>query len=240
MPLARRSTAALARMATPLLGVLLAGFVAAQTPGPAISLCSVAITASSGTTVDVSYAGLPGNQPRSYGDFVALWASSVVPWTVAPDARLDIPTNAEMGSVVLVGVSISRMPYTVAYGVGPKTGDACASALLAPDGSTGVVDAVSVELASLGVNAVTFRYHTLTGYRPATEGNWIGLWRGRASPYNAPPPLARAKVAQDVTDDSVTIDGVTLAAGNVYTAVYFMGEPLTTAAVLLTFTVPPR
>jgi hypothetical protein len=227
-------------MATPLLGFLLAGWVAAQTPGQAVSLCSIAITGSSGTTVSLNYAGLPGNQPNSYGDFVALWDSSVIPWTVKPMSRLGIPTNAETGSVVLTDVSISSMAYTVAYTAGPDVSDACASALLAPDGSTGVADAVTLELVSLGANTVTFRYHTLSGYLPATDGNWIGLWRGRASPYNAPPPLARVKIAQDVTDDSVTIDGVTLAAGNVYTVVYFMGEPLTTAAVLLTFTVPAR
>jgi hypothetical protein len=244
VPLARgRAWApAWARWATPpLLGLLLAGHAGGQTPSaPTVARCSVVITESSGTTVALDYAGLPGNQPGRYGDFVALWPNSVVPWTAAPAARLAIPTDGEMGSVVLTGVSISRLPYTVAYGVGPAVSDACASALLAPDGSTGIVDAVSLELVSSGPNTISLRYHTLSGYRPATEKNWIGLWRGRASPYNAPAPLARLRIAQDVTDDTVSIDGVTLAAGNLYTVVYFMGAPLTSAAVLLTFTVAPR
>ena len=236
-----RGAAARAPAAAPLLCFLLAGAAAAQAPeGTAVALCSAAITGASGTTVDVAYAGLPGNQPKSYGNFVALWPNSVVPWTVAPASRLGVPVDTEVGSVVMVGVSIARVPNVVAYAVGPQVDDACASALLAADGSAGPVDAVSLRLVSLGPTSLTLRYHTLAGYLPATAGNWIGLWRGRASPYNAPPPLARVKVAQDVTDDDVAINGVTLAAGNVYTVVYFMDEALTTAAVILTFTVPLR
>jgi hypothetical protein len=223
-----------------LLCFLLTGAAAAQAPeGAAVTVCSAAIAASSGTTVDVGYAGLPGNQPASYGNFVALWRGSVVPWTAPPVARVSVPTDTEVGTVVLVGVSIGRIPYTVAYTVGPEVDDACATALLAADGSTTVVDAVSLQLVSLDATSLTLRYHTLSGYLPAKAGNWIGLWRGHASPYNALPPLARVQVAANVTDDQVVIDGVTLAAENAYTVVYFMDEALTTAAALLIFTVQP-
>lgn len=244
MPLARRDRALCAFVAAPLLWGLLAGVAAAQAlaqpAASTVSVCAAVITGSSGTTVDVSYAGLPGNQPKLYGDFVALWQSSVVPWSIAPAARLGIPTDAELGTLVMTGVSISATPYTVGYAVGPEVDDVCASALLAADGSTGVVDTVTLQLASVGATSLTFRYHTLSGYLPATAGNWVGLWRGRASPYNAAASVARVKIAADVTDDSVVMEGVTLSPGEIYTAIYFMGEPLTTAAVLLNFVAPAR
>ncbi|MDQ7981741.1 hypothetical protein QYH69_31445 [Paraburkholderia sp. SARCC-3016] len=244
MPLARRGRVLCELVAAQLLWALLAGAVAAEAPAQpvasAVSVCAAIITGSSGTTVDVSYAGLPGNQPKLYGDFVALWENSVVPWTIAAAARLGIPTDAEIGTLVLTGVSVSTTPYTVGYAVGPKVDDVCASALLAADGSTGVVDAVTLQLASIGTTSLTFRYHTLSGYLPATAGNWVGLWRGRASPYNAPAPVARVNVVHDVTDDNAVIQGVTLSPGEIYTAIYFMGESLTTAAALLNFVAPVR
>jgi hypothetical protein len=238
LPLAGNGAASLARGAVRLLCYLFAGAAAAQVPATAVSLCSATILESSGTTVTIGYAGLPGNQPRTYGNFVALWQSSAVSWTVAPAFRLTIPSNSEVGTVVLAGVSIGNIPDTIAYAVGPKVDDICASALLAADGSTGVVDAVSLRLVALDATSLTLRYHTLSGYLPATAGNWIGLWRGSASPYNAPRPLARVKIAEDVTDDRIVINGVTLEGGEIYTVVYFMDETYTSAAVLLTLTAP--
>lgn len=48
------------------------------------------------------------------------------------------------------------------------------------------------------------------------------------------------KVAHDVTDDNAVIQGVTLSPGEIYTAIYFMGESLTTSAALLNFVAPAR
>lgn len=201
------------------------------------SRCGLVVADHSGSTVSVRYVGLPANQPVSYANFIALWPSSVVPWTVPPTVRQALVSNTETGSQVLSQVSIGALAYTLAYAVGPKVADTCASALIGADGSTGVIDAVTLELVDVGASTLTFRYHTLSGYRPAQAGNWIGLWRGRVSPYNAPAYLAKSLIASDVTDDVIAFNDVTLQPGSIYTAVYFMDESSTSAAALLTFRV---
>ncbi|MCP3140385.1 hypothetical protein [Pyxidicoccus xibeiensis] len=199
--------------------------------------CALTITGSSGTTVDVSYVGPPGNQPHTFQNFVALWRASVVPWGVVPEARLTVPTDGETGSLVLMDVSITRAEYTTAYAVGPEVDDICASALLEADGSAGPVDAVTAKIVSLGADSLTVRYHTLDGYLPATAGNWLGLWRGRVSPYHAPAEaLARVPIPQDVTDGDVDINGVKLEPDFPHTLIYFMDKDLKSAAVVLQFT----
>jgi hypothetical protein len=198
----------------------------------------VAITQATGSTVSVRFAGMPGNQAAAGRNFVALWRNSVVPWTVEPVGRTDVLENGEEGSIVLLDVAITTVAYTVGYGVGPRGADVCASAALMPDGSPGPTDAVRMRITQLGSNSVGIHYHTLSGYRPAAAANWIGLWRGSASPYDPPPAVARVAIRRDVTDDDVRIDGIVLRAGSPYTLVYFMGPATTTAAVVLRFVTP--
>ncbi|MFL5539886.1 MAG: hypothetical protein ACJ8J0_12880 [Longimicrobiaceae bacterium] len=220
----------------------LAGAAAAvrAVPGDTTTLCVLRIDQATGSTVDVYFSGMPGNQPATSQNFVALWQNSVIPWTVAPLQKTTVLQNAESGTLVLLGVSITTVAYTVGYAVGPRVADVCASAGLQPDGTRGPTDAVSMSITALGSNSISIHYHTLAGYLPATSGNWIGLWRGRASPYNPPPPVARIQIPGDVTDDDVRIDGVVLRVGSPYTLIYFMGPEMTSAAVIIGFMTPGR
>ena len=204
-------------------------------------LCFVSIDGTSGNTVDVRFRGIPGNQAATNRNGVSVWPNSVIPWSMEPLARAPVLVDGEEGSLVLVGVPITAFSYVVGYAVGPRTADTCASAQLRPDGSLGVTDAVSLEISAIGSTSILLRYHTLAGYLPRSAGNWIGLWRGRASPYEPPRVVARLDIPDDVTDDQVQIAGVPLRVDTPYTLVYFMGPELSTAAVMIHFVTPaPR
>jgi hypothetical protein len=203
---------------------------------PIQSQCSIGIDGYSGTTVDLSYRGLPANQPESYRNFVAIWQSTVVPWRVPPLKQVFIPDNAESGTLVMDGLQITNSNYILAYSVGPALSDICASAVLGIGGQLGRTDAVAVSLNGVGTTSLSVHYVTLSGYLPATNQNRIGLWTGLVSPYDPPPCLATVAVPQDVNEGDVAINGIAVTIDTTYTLVYFMGTAQTTAAAILSFT----
>jgi hypothetical protein len=203
---------------------------------PNLLQCTISVNDVTGTTVAVSYAGLPANQPQRYQDFVALWEGTAIAWSVPPLRRQAIPDDAPSGTIVIDQVRITRASYTVAYGVGRAITDACASALIAAGGQAAAHQSVTISVNEIGTTSLSVHYATLSGYLPATYGNWLGLWEGEVSPYNAPRPLARTRIPNDVNEGDVGINGVEIAIGTTYTLIYLMGAEQTTAAALLTFT----
>jgi hypothetical protein len=203
---------------------------------PDLVECSISVDDVTGTTVSVSYAGLPANQPKRYRNFVALWQGTAIAWSVPPCGRQDILDDAPSGTVVIDNVRITRSSYTAAYGVGRAIADACASALIAAGGQAAARRSVTISVNRIGTTSLSVHYATLSGYLPATNGNWLGLWEGEVSPYDAPRPLARTGIPNDVNEGDVGINGVEIAIETTYSLVYFMGAERTTAAALLTFT----
>jgi hypothetical protein len=207
---------------------------------PVLQSTTLAIRNYTSDTVTVEYTGLPGNQPHSYGNFVAIWEDSIIPWTVPPITSKAIPQDRPTATVTLSGLTVTRSTYIVGYGVGAGTQSICASAVLSAGGLRGAPTAVQMSLGYVGTDTVIVHYDTLSGYLPATNHNWIGLWRGYISPYAAPAPVGAVQIPSDVTSASVAIDGVELAINSPYTLVYFMGDPEeqrrnTKAAAILTF-----
>ncbi len=202
---------------------------------PSLAQVSVVVTGATGTTLDLNYKGLPGNQPTTYQNFVAVWQGTIVPWNQPPMRTMKIPGNFVEGSLVVDGVQIAELAYTVGYGVGPEITEICASAILGVGAQTGPTDSVSLSLNRVGTTSVSVHYSVLDGYLPATNHNWLGLWNGRVNPYAAPPLLARAPVPMDMSAGDVGFNGVVITRGTTYTLVYFMGENPPTAAAILTF-----
>jgi hypothetical protein len=200
---------------------------------------SVAIIDVTPDSVSISYAGLPANQPQTYQNFLAIWEASMIPWTVEPLKKEFITSNNQQGSFGIDGLTITRTSYIVGYGVGPSITTICASALLAMGGLAAAPTSISIALTSIGANSLTVSYRTLAGYLPQQYGNWIGLWRGYASPYNPAPLLARASVESMATEGDVVFNDVPLARDANYTLIYFVGAELTTAAAMLNFSTAP-
>lgn len=200
-----------------------------------LDLCSVSISYVDGETVDISYSGLPGNQPATYRNFVAIWENSVIPWTAPPMALVPITTNAEQGTVSITGLAITRNAYIVGYGVGPDISNICCSSLISAGGYLAAPTQVSISLNYLGLDALSIHYQTLAGYLPKQYNNWIGLWKGYASPYNADTPLATAMINNNASEGTASMTNITLEPDTNYTLIYFMGKERTMAAAILNF-----
>jgi len=200
------------------------------------SFCSIEILDYTGTSIDVKYTGLPGNQPGSYRDFVAIWQGSIVNWTRDPLEQFTIETDIDPGTVGLSGLAITTTAYTIAFAVGPDRSNICASAILSAGGPAAIQSSVWLSVNSIGTKSLSLHYRTLPGYLPANSRNWVGLWAGEVSPYNLPRPVATMKIPENINESDVVIKGVVIKIRTPYTVIYFMGREHTTAAALLTFT----
>jgi hypothetical protein len=202
---------------------------------PVLAQTTLKVDGATGTTIDIEYASLPGNEPTTNKNFVAVWNGTIVPWGQAPLRTMEVPGDFVEGSMVIDGLSVSELAYTVGYGVGPDPADVCASAILGAGAQTGPTDAVSLSINRVGTTSVSVHYSVLDGYLPATNGNTIALWSGSVSPFTAPAPLARVRVPEDTTTGDVGFNGVVMQRSTTYTLAYFMGQAATTAAAVLTF-----
>lgn len=201
----------------------------------ALETCSVAIPYYDADTVTVAYTGLPGNQPETYKNFVAIWEASMIPWNIPPLAKCSVEQNAESGTIVIGGLTITKNSYIVGYGVGPDITDICCSAIISAGGLRVPSMQVIISLEYIGSSSLSIHYQTLAGYLPQQYNNWIGLWKGYASPYNAPAPVASIAVNNNSNEGTVGMNNVPLGINSNYTLIYFMGKELTTAAAILNF-----
>ena len=209
--------------------------------GAAPVLDSVLLTlqAVTSATVTISYETLPGNQPGLYGNFLAIWQSTVIPWSAPPLKRQDLPSGGQSGATTLSGIAIQQKPYIVGYGVGADVTTIAASLSLHPDQDP-VVLATTIEIPALTPDSLVVHYRTLPGYRPLTAGNWVGLWQGQVSPFYAGDPIARAAPDDDSPEGYIAMNGLILTFATTYTLVYFAGPGTTEAAAILTFTTASR
>lgn len=207
-------------------------------------VCSLTIEEYTADTVSLKYSGLSGNQPHSYGNFVAIWETTAIPWTVPPLAQQQIPQNAQMGTYVMSGgFTLTNNAYIVGYAVGDKITDICAVAYISAVELTAPPDHVYMSITKIGTNSLSVNYYTLLGYLPKTYKNWIAIWEGYASPYNAPKPLGRYWVNSDANQGTIEIKNIKLSLDKTYTLAYFMGadkglcwpRTLTNAAAILNF-----
>ncbi|HEY0131590.1 MAG TPA: hypothetical protein VGB57_09310 [Allosphingosinicella sp.] len=207
--------------------------------GPVLASVHLALDAVTPATVTVSYETLPGNQPKLYGNFLAIWQSTVIPWSAPPLKRQALAPGGQSGATTLSGLGIQRKPYIVGYGVGAEITSIAASLALHPDREA-VVLATTIEVPAITPDSLVIHYRTLPGYRPLTAGNWIGLWQGQASPFYSGDPIARAVPDHDFSEGYIAMDGLVLTFGTTYTLVYFAGAGKTEAAAILTFTTASR
>ncbi|OMP75666.1 hypothetical protein BW716_29070 [[Flexibacter] sp. ATCC 35208] len=200
-----------------------------------LDTCSVTIPYFDGDTVTVNYKGLPGNQPETYKNFVAIWEASIIPWTVPPLAQLSIEQNYEQGTLTIGGLTITRSAYIVGYGVGPDISNICCSSIISAGGYLAAPTQVAISLNYLGINSLSIHYQTLAGYQPMQYNNWIGLWKGYASPYNADAPIATVNINSNANEGTIGMNNVPLGINSNYTLIYFMGKENSMAAAILNF-----
>lgn len=183
-----------------------------------------------------TYSTLPGNQPTTYQNYVAVWGTSVVPWSAAAlAAPTAIPSNYQSANFTVSNLQLADTTYIIGYGVGPPGSPdwpaICASAVVNQGGQAGVTDRVSLTINSIGSTSLAVNYHTLSGYQPGLAANWIGLWTGQVSPYFAGPPMATVMVTGPNEGTVVMNQGVFITVSTTYTLIYFMGGPLISSTI---------
>ncbi|HVI47969.1 MAG TPA: hypothetical protein VM802_24085 [Chitinophaga sp.] len=189
-----------------------------------LHVCSLFVKQFNADTVTIQYKGLPGNRPKDYLNYVAIWEASVIPWNAEPIKKTPVPQNSEEGDFVIFDLSITSAGYILGYGVGEAVTDICTSAGIAPAMyDIRIPHAVSLSLAAVGSNSITINYATLPGYLPAVYKNWIGLWEGFASPYNAVEPIGMVNISNNASQGTTGINNITIGNNTAYTLVYFMG-----------------
>lgn len=200
---------------------------------------SLVITHYSGNTMSLRYNTLPGNQSGQNNNSFWLWRSSQVPWNIAPARMVLLPENAtQSGSYVLDSISVNILTsYIACYSLDSTAKQICACSTL--DGITDSITNswVDVSLLSVSANSIVFKYQTLSGYLPQAYGNWFGVWKGSASPYNYYPPLAQGAPLDNSSTSTATLNNVSFEPNQVYTLMYFLGSNPNTAAVVITFLV---
>lgn len=199
--------------------------------------CTLQITGFSGNTLSLAYQTLPANQAGLNSNSLWLWRASEVPWNYAPEKMQLLPVGStQSGYYMLDGISIaSGADYIACYSLDSTVREICACAVLGEKIDSTKNTAVTMQLLQAQGNSLSLSYNTLSGYLPQTYGNWFGVWKGSASPYNAPKPMATGKPMDDSNSGTATLNGLLLESGQTYTLMYFLGKQMTHAAVLLTF-----
>lgn len=208
---------------------------------PQLSQTVIGIADYGGDFAVLSYSTLPANRPHDYQNYVYMWDGSQIPWFDPPPEQDQkaLPNNQQSGTTTMSDIVISQTSYVFGYAVGPEPALVCASVTIDAGGQIGPSLSVGIGVRFIGTDSVTVRYQVLPGYLPADAGNWVGLWKGQASPYR-PPAILGSTLVPNATEGTVTIEGVRIAIDTTYTLVYFMGSPdnqtsNTTAAAILTF-----
>jgi hypothetical protein len=234
----------------------------AETAPASIALnVSSASSVATGITIDfvtadsigISYTTIPGNQPNTYGNFIALWQNSdpSIPWNTAPLATYAVPTNTPNGAFVFTGLNVTTLSYVIGFSVGPvlsgnaqKNGNICASAFIPGSNSpTPSVFNPTLTLVYDGPYALAVGYALPNGILPQSNGAWIGLWRNGSPSYTQAPDSV-AQVTLNAPNGTVAMNNIILGRGNTYTVGFFtsgykgtMGNAQTAIASYVTFTV---
>lgn len=209
--------------------------------GVATQTTKLAVNFVTGDLISVGYDTLSGNQPNTYGNMAAIWQNSnQIPWPVEPLNRQNVPTNTPAGDMNFTGLEITKNSYIIGYAVGPDVENIVASAYV-PAGSDQAVaanyeyDSVSLSLKFVGATSVAVGYHTLAGYQPASNSNWLGMWESNSASYTTKPKWTTKPIG-DAPNGTASFNNIVIVRGGIYTVAYFLGSKQTMMAATLTFT----
>ena len=201
--------------------------------------------------IGVSYDTMPGNQPNTYGNFLAIWQNQdTIPWNQEPLKTFPIQTNTQAGSASFGGLDITNNSYIIGYSVGPvdtvgqKYGNICSTTFIPAAGSASSQQdkASSLTLEFIGTNSVAFNFNCPSGVTPMANGAWCGIWRSSVPSFNNPPD-DYIQVNLNVESGTLAFNNFPIGRGLTYTIAFFMSgyngdntPTQTSMACSLTFT----
>ncbi|MEC5142991.1 hypothetical protein [Chitinophaga sp. 212800010-3] len=184
-------------------------------------------------SIDVDYTTMPGNQPNTYGNFLAIWQNAgSIPWNTDPLKTFPIPTNTPSGSANFGGLDINNSSYIIGYAVGPtlnptgsvqKYGNICGTATI-PEKSTGenTIFTSGISEIKVGTTSFSFQFDLPDGVLPQSNGAWAGVWRGENPSYYSTPPQASIALTPNFSSGRAAFNNISIGRGQTYTVAIFM------------------
>lgn len=176
-------------------------------------------------SVDVIFNGLPGNQPDTYGNLVALWQNNnSIPYGTNPKLNTPVIGNSPDGSFTFEGLDLTNNSYIIGYSVGPiltatglqTYGNICSTVFIPANSSEVTTFSPSLKVMHIGTTSVSLEYSLPQNILPKTNGAWIGIWRSGQPSYTTP-PLASSPISQDAPESTCSINGFNIGRGLTYT-----------------------
>ncbi len=190
----------------------------------------IELEAVQGTQLTVIFDGLPGNTPKTYGNYVVAWRNQdSIPYNDPNDDDFQaIELNTSQGSEVLSQIVIAPgVTYVVGYAVGPKLaspkqlwGNVCTTGFIAGGGAP--ITYIEPDLYDLKVRAdsISMQYLLPDGATPQSNGAWIGVWESGQASYSTKPKW-KAQIGSDSNRGGAFINGMQIVIGQVYTVALF-------------------
>jgi hypothetical protein len=190
-----------------------------------------------GQMVVVVYDSMQYNMPNSYGNVLALWQNThQVPYGQPPLSQSAISINYPGSQIIELPGSI-QLPLIIGYATSSDLNTVCSTLTFYPERASGWSFSTKIHTAYINADSLVFHYQTPPGNKPATNENWVGLWRGRIASYDGSGMIAKAMVESDANDGTVAINNLPMQIGGIYTAAYFIGPKNTDIAATATIAI---
>jgi hypothetical protein len=138
----------------------------------------------------------------------------------APAAPIDLSPDVTLDDAVAAGV----VPVSSSTAIEPDLKTMCAYAELshALKSSATLANTVILTLIGATTDSLHIKFFLLSATKPKTFGHWIGVYRGIVGASNTRPPLGKAPVENDFSEDDMKIEGLNLKGSYQYSVVYYM------------------
>jgi hypothetical protein len=183
-----------------------------------------------GTQLTVKLTGLPGNTPKTYGNYLVLWRNqNSIPYNDPNDNEFQaIEINTSQGTEVFSDVTIApNVTYVVGYAVGPKLvepkqiwGNICTTGFYVNDVDPVIYTEPSLYDLSVDADSISMKYLLPDGANPNANGAWIGVWESGQASYNTAPKW-KARIGSTSNRGGAFINGMKIVIGQVYTVALF-------------------
>ena len=204
-------------------------------PGDSSASIELTVTATTEDSLVVSFMGLNGNQPQTYGNSIVVWEGPDVRWDQPPVTQVPIPTNATAGAVAIPSLAPQQNPYAIAYTVGPSPTSIATVTTALPGEPTGDTQTTTLSIDDVMPTGFVVDYQLPAGSDPSTLGHWVGVWEGSMVAWSAP-PIARTTISGSSSQGTAAIEGFDVLRGVTYTLGYFAGPNQTELAATVSIT----
>lgn len=192
---------------------------------------SLSINQVTADQIALSFKGMPGNQPNTYGNFLSIWQNSnSIPWNQEPLKTQPVPNDTKDGDMVFTGLDVNNNSYIIGYSVGPvltspkqKYGNICTTAFVPAVGGNGELTGddpnefnPSLTIGHIGATSIAVDFKLPSGILPQTNGAWIGIFRASEASYNQAPE-GKNNIQVDASDGSGFINDISIGRGKTYT-----------------------